>query len=107
MQASGQWVSLRRFRAPPGLIVRHERSKKLGPTGWSNAAVAMNSPASFTEIGSCGNARAAGPNTTLHAFGTSKVDWWHGHSNLWLCFWYNPIGQPTCVQIFEYATWSW
>lgn len=55
-------------------------------------------------MGSCGNGRLAGPNTTLAPSATSNVDWWHGHSRWCVCWSYSATGQPTWVQILEYAT---
>src|SRR6266567_4332837 len=55
-------------------------------------------------MGSCGSALVAGPKITSAPRTASNVDWWHGH-NMWcvVCS-YRAAGQPTCVQIFEYAT---
>ena len=43
---------------------------------------------------SWGRGRAAGPNSTLPASARSKVDWWQGHSRLWVVRSFSEIGQP-------------
>ena len=60
------------------------------------------SPSLSTAMGSCGSARVAGPKIgSARRAGTSKVDWWHGHSSRPACAWYSPTGQPRWVQSFE------
>ena len=54
--------------------------------------------------GSCGSGRAAGPKIGWQPVGTSKVDWWHGHSSSRVTASYSPTGQPTWVHTLEYAT---
>ena len=62
-----------------------------------------SNPRRSRSMGSWGRALVAGPKTGFASSSTLNCDWWHGHSTRAVCCSYSEAGQPTCVQIFEYA----
>ena len=54
------------------------RSQNAGPTGSMKSPLATRYPSWSIVMGSCANARAAGPNMGLAKCNASNCDWWHG-----------------------------
>src|ERR1700752_1335126 len=55
------------------------RSQNAGPTGSMKSPLATRYPSLSMVMGSCANARAAGPNMGFAKCSASNCDWWHGH----------------------------